>query len=353
MNDIKRPVFLALLLLLLFSNISKSQSEISLYDSQGNAVAYIDTGDENTIYLWGGKPVAYLYAVNGTVHVYGFNGKHLGWYVDGIIRDHSGDAVGFINGAVRNIPLQYESYKGYKEYKPYKTYREYAPYSPYLTTNFSNTPLSFFLQIGSGDNSNTRQQRIYSAPDPVMETDLELLLKVNAEKERLFQERTTVVQNTINSIAEILKQIEPLDSNYYNQQVSYLRNFVVVKISSISIDYSDINQFNSVISPLANFMTTLRQSLLSFEATKSIVQPKATETNPSSNEELYRSGEYIKALDYAPIYDIPDMTKGNVIYRVSDSMKIKIIEKVRQNYYKIRVNSVVGYIWVGVISKSK
>ena len=35
--------------------------EISLFNSDGDAVAYIDTNDEdNTIYLWNGTPVAYL-----------------------------------------------------------------------------------------------------------------------------------------------------------------------------------------------------------------------------------------------------------------------------------------------------
>ena len=34
--------------------------EISLFDSDGEAVAYIDTSDDFTIYLWKGKPVAYL-----------------------------------------------------------------------------------------------------------------------------------------------------------------------------------------------------------------------------------------------------------------------------------------------------
>ncbi len=34
-----------------------------------------------TIYLWGGKPVAYLSAESDDgFHVYGFNGKHLGWF---------------------------------------------------------------------------------------------------------------------------------------------------------------------------------------------------------------------------------------------------------------------------------
>ena len=123
--------------------------EISLYNSDGDAVAYIDTTDEDTtIYLWGGEPVAYLTYESGSYNIYGFNGNHLGWYEDGIIRNHEGDAVGFKKGSVRGVYTNYEGYKGYKQYKPYKSYQEYAPYKPYYSTNFSNESLILFLKRG-------------------------------------------------------------------------------------------------------------------------------------------------------------------------------------------------------------
>ncbi len=50
--------FICLLLLFVVGAIAKAD-EVSLYDSDGNAKAYIDTEDENTIYTWTGKPVAY------------------------------------------------------------------------------------------------------------------------------------------------------------------------------------------------------------------------------------------------------------------------------------------------------
>lgn len=75
------------------------------------------------------------------------NGKHLGWLEDGIVRDHNGDGVGFLKGAV-NIFTEYEPYKPYKQYKPYKAYKEYVPYKPYFTTNFSNETLALFLSRG-------------------------------------------------------------------------------------------------------------------------------------------------------------------------------------------------------------
>ena len=121
--------------------------EITLFDSEGEARAYIDANDDLTIYLWAGTPVAYLVSNGDNYHIYGFNGKHLGWFEDGIIRDHNGYALGFIEGAV-NMYTKYEPYKGYKKYKPYKSYKEYAPYKPYYKNSFSNTPLVLFLKMG-------------------------------------------------------------------------------------------------------------------------------------------------------------------------------------------------------------
>lgn len=137
-----------LFLLILIPLFSLGQ-EISLFDSDGEAVAYIDSNDEDsTIYLWSGSPVAYLFPNGDYYNVYGFNGNHLGWFEDGIIIDHSGDAVGFIKGSVSNIYTQYEPYKSYKEYKPYKEYKSYEPYKPYYNSSFSSEPLVLFLKRG-------------------------------------------------------------------------------------------------------------------------------------------------------------------------------------------------------------
>lgn len=54
-NKMKNILIVALLLLSF--NLS-AQDEISLFNSDGEATAYIDTEDDDlTIYLWGGKPV--------------------------------------------------------------------------------------------------------------------------------------------------------------------------------------------------------------------------------------------------------------------------------------------------------
>jgi hypothetical protein len=137
--------FLILFTLISFISIAK---EITLFDSDGEAVAYIDSEDEDlTIYMWNGTPVAYLDPNGDDFNIYGFNGKHLGWFEDGIVRDHEGYAVGFVEGATSTY-TKYEPYKSYKQYKPYKAYKVYAPYKPYYQSSFSNEHLSLFLMKG-------------------------------------------------------------------------------------------------------------------------------------------------------------------------------------------------------------
>ena len=119
--------------------------EISLFDKEGEAKAYID--DDLTIYLRDGDPVAYLSNSNDGWYVYGFNGKHLGWYVKGIIYDHDGDAVAAQKDAT-NIITSIEGIKGIKNIKPIKSIKEIAPIQPIFSRSWSKTPLVLFLKAG-------------------------------------------------------------------------------------------------------------------------------------------------------------------------------------------------------------
>lgn len=137
-----------ILAMLLVTSQAAAEDEISLFDSEGRATAYIALDDGLTIYTWGGAPVAYLERdSSGGHHVYGFNGTHLGWFISGVLRDHNGDAACATRENVRYA--EYEPYKSYKEYKPYKSYKEYAPYRPYFTNSFSQTPCRFLLAEGA------------------------------------------------------------------------------------------------------------------------------------------------------------------------------------------------------------
>lgn len=140
---------LIIFLFLYFNSVA--QDEISLFNSKGKPVAYIDTKDDDlTIYLWDGRPVAYLSKDNSDFHIYGFNGKHLGWFINGIVRDHDGNTVGVTKEAA-SMYTEYEPYKSYKRYKPYKSYKEYAPYKPYSNRTWSSLDFKLFLLLGVND----------------------------------------------------------------------------------------------------------------------------------------------------------------------------------------------------------
>lgn len=109
-------------------------AEISLFDRNGAAAAYI--ADDQTIYLWSGKPVAYLTPDSaGGAHVYGFNGKHLGWFVDGVVHDRNGAVSCAVKEAVPTT--QFEPFKAFKAFQPFKSFTEFAPFRPFLTKTWA------------------------------------------------------------------------------------------------------------------------------------------------------------------------------------------------------------------------
>lgn len=131
--------------LLLLCSIANAQDDLSLFDGKGRASAYIT--DDLTIYLWSGEPVAYLDRDRGRdFHVYGFNGKHLGWFVGGILRDHEGDAACATREAISN--LQLEPLKSLKSLKRLKSLKELAPLRPLFSLQWGELPCRFFLKQG-------------------------------------------------------------------------------------------------------------------------------------------------------------------------------------------------------------
>lgn len=140
--NIKKKIATLLVFCLLVPAISYAH-EISLYDDAGEAVAYIDIDDEMNIYLWKGEPVAYLDGQS----IYGFNGKHLGWFKEGIIWDHEGYAVGFIEGAVNKL-TKLERLKGLQKLTPLKSLQQLEPLEPLHKSLWARLPLEIFLTMG-------------------------------------------------------------------------------------------------------------------------------------------------------------------------------------------------------------
>jgi hypothetical protein len=81
-------------------------------------------------------------------HIYGFNGKHLGWYENGIFYDSEGDVVGFFENASSN-KVSVPSPKGIKQITQIKSIEEISTIQPILGLSCSKTPITIFFRLGS------------------------------------------------------------------------------------------------------------------------------------------------------------------------------------------------------------
>ena len=127
--------------------LAVSAQQISLFDSEGEARAFIDYDKNATIFMWDGTPVAFLNNNGRDLCVIGFNGNFLGWYIDGILCDKNGSAVGARKGAVSMI-TKIERIKGIQKITPIRPIIPISPIKPILRNNWSNTSLTEFLFFG-------------------------------------------------------------------------------------------------------------------------------------------------------------------------------------------------------------
>ncbi len=141
-----KNLFLIGILLMAFISPSFCQ-QITIFDREGAAKAYIDYDEDATIFLWNGKPTAFLEREGSDLCVFGFNGEFLGWYEDGIIYDEDGYIVGAREGAV-NMITQIEPIKSIQEITPIKPITSITPIQPIWKSSCSSTSLVEFLYQG-------------------------------------------------------------------------------------------------------------------------------------------------------------------------------------------------------------
>jgi hypothetical protein len=121
------------------------RGEVTLFGSHGEPIAYIEDSSDKTIFTFNGEPTAYIDEAN---NVYGFNGRHMGWYEDQIIWDHTGSRVGFTKNTCPTY-TQFEPFKGFKQFKPFRAFKQFAPFKPMKNIHsLSNTGLLQFLKAG-------------------------------------------------------------------------------------------------------------------------------------------------------------------------------------------------------------
>lgn len=117
--------------------------ETTLFNVQGQPVAYLSDDGEKIFYLWSGHTVAY---VEGET-LYGWNGKHLGWFADGVIRDLNGYRVGSVQEKCPSAPHD-EPPKHVKLARYAKAEKHAASVRPTFSTEYSDENLEDFLKQG-------------------------------------------------------------------------------------------------------------------------------------------------------------------------------------------------------------
>ena len=118
--------------------------ERTIFNKDGDAIAYFSDDYHSCIYLWDGSPVAYL---SEDLHIYGINGRHLGWFIDEIIYDSNGQRIGFTSSS-SPVPTAKEPVKSKKYPMDQIQSKWNAPALPNLSFNFASQELNDFLKEG-------------------------------------------------------------------------------------------------------------------------------------------------------------------------------------------------------------
>jgi hypothetical protein len=123
----------------------KKLMSLEFYDRKGMPVAYTD--DDEHIYSFDGRPVAYFYSDS----VYSYRGRHLGYFRRGIIHDNGGLLVlitpdsmgGTLKPLLRPLPT-----KDAQRAIPTKKSRRPRSEPPiFLTISSRTSPQQFFPEV--------------------------------------------------------------------------------------------------------------------------------------------------------------------------------------------------------------
>lgn len=107
------------------------------YNQSGSPYAYSDDGQ--TIYTFGGTPIAYIDGDS----IYGFGGQHVGYFHSGAILDPQGNTLLFTDDATGGPmkPMkQMKPMKGMKQMLPMKGMKQMKPMKPMFSMGWSQLP---------------------------------------------------------------------------------------------------------------------------------------------------------------------------------------------------------------------
>ncbi len=115
--------------------------QVNLYDRYGNAIAYVDYGNNGAIYTWDGTPVAFIDQQGNDYAVFTYNGDFLGWYENGAIYDQNGNIMAASENNLLTVP-SVAPVKAVPQIEPVRPVTPVAPVKPIFTSSWSSMDFS-------------------------------------------------------------------------------------------------------------------------------------------------------------------------------------------------------------------
>jgi hypothetical protein len=116
----------------------------TLFDQNGKPVAYLHTDYHGSIFLWDGIAVAYL----DDEHIFGINGKHLGWLISDVLYTNDGARIGFTS-VTCPVPTDREPAKAERRPVDQIQPKWHIPPTPKLMFHLAEQDLETFLKGGA------------------------------------------------------------------------------------------------------------------------------------------------------------------------------------------------------------
>jgi hypothetical protein len=116
----------------------------TLFDQNGKPVAYLHTDYHGSIFLWDGNAVAYL----DDEHIFGINGKHLGWLISDVLYTNDGARIGFTS-VTCPVPTDREPAKAERRPVDQIQPKWHIPPTPKLMFHLAEQDLETFLKGGA------------------------------------------------------------------------------------------------------------------------------------------------------------------------------------------------------------
>lgn len=223
MKKIKKVVFLFILSGTFFCSVVAQ----SFYDNSGKPILFYNSAN-NTLFDFLGSPLFYFTFDNlSKINMYDFEGHHIAWLSEGILRDHEGKILASQRGRVINISYSaIDPIKPIEKIIPIKKVEQIPPIQPIFVNQFSsfnllsgstNSPTQNSTGYLQNDYSSVATFRPYELPGDAIFNALKAL---NARHNRLisqgyiYDERTDTYY-TKEQYAELEAKRNIISQSYY------------------------------------------------------------------------------------------------------------------------------------------